>query len=123
MKLKEIFQRAWENKEAIAEGLYNTYVSNNHAIKEEAARRLAICQANTCGFWDSTGTHQNLVVKGQPGCTGCGCNGQYKTAAMSSHCYLKDIGKEPLWDAIMTPDQETEIQKMARQKYEQQIKK
>jgi hypothetical protein len=42
---------------------------------------------------------------------------------MSSHCYLKDIGQQPLWEAIMTPEQETEIQIIARKKYEEQTKK
>jgi hypothetical protein len=101
--------KAWQNRNQIAEGFYNLYISHRESIKEEAARRLSICESNQCGYWDATGTHENLFVKGEPGCTGCGCNGKLKTACMSCHCYLRDIGKMPLWDAVMTPEQERDI--------------
>lgn len=109
MSLLNKLMTAWRNRSQIAEGVYNTYIEHRAEIKEEAARRLAICESNVCGYWDATGTHEKLFVKGQPGCTGCGCNGALKTACMSCTCYLADIGKEPLWSAIMSPEMEKEI--------------
>lgn len=123
MNLREKLQKAWENRNQIAEGFYNTYISHDQEIKEEAARRLAICQSNACGLWDSTGTSENLVVKGEGGCTLCGCNGKLKTAAMQVQCALGDndpaTGKPygtPLWLAVTTEEQEKEVNAIQYQK-------
>ena len=35
---------------------------------------------------------------------------------MSAYCHLKDIGKPALWEAVMTQEQEIEINKIAYQK-------
>lgn len=120
MTLKEKLQKAWENRAHIAEGLWNTYISHNQEIKDEAARRLSICEANTCGYWDSTGTSDKLLVKGKPGCTGCGCTGEYKVACMSCDCTLKELGQTPLWEAIMSREQEMDIKD---KEYHNQFKK
>lgn len=110
MTLKERFQKAWENKGQIVEGLWNTWVSNDKEIKAEAYRRITICKANTCGYWDETGESEKLVMRGSPGCTLCSCNGAIKTATMSAYCPLKDHEQTPLWDAVLTIEQEQEIQ-------------
>lgn len=109
MNWKEKIKLAWENKGDILEGFYNTYISHDPEIKAEAARRLSICEANTCGYWDSTGTSEKLVMKGEPGCTGCGCNGKMKTSAMNLQCYLGDIGQTPLWEAVTTQEMEKAV--------------
>jgi hypothetical protein len=119
MTLREKLQKAWDNRSQIAEGIYNTYLSLDPEIKAEAARRLEICQANTCGLWDSTGTSPKLVIQGKPGCTGCGCEGTYKVNCMKCWCSLKDIGQPPLWDAITTEEMDKEI---AQKQWEEQFK-
>lgn len=127
MKLRETIQKIWENKSEIAEGFYNRYLSMDKDIKEEAARRLTICKQNTCGYWDETGTHERLAIKGSPGCTGCGCNGEMKTNCMSCQCYLGDINPDtgqprsiPLWEAVLTDEQDKHIGQIT---YENQFKK
>ncbi len=120
MNLKDILQKAWENRSQIAEGLYHTYISCKPELEAEAQRRLTICKQNTCGLWDETGTSEKLVVKGKGGCTGCGCEGIYKTHCFQCHCTLKDLGQEPLWDAVI----DREVAKAINQaEYEQQFKK
>lgn len=116
MSLKEKLQKAWENREQIAEGFYNAYLSHDQEIKEEGARRYSICEANTCGLWDSTGTSGKVAIPGQSGCTLCGCNGRLKTSCMQCQCALGDTDPAtgqpygiPLWLAVSTPDQEKEV--------------
>ena len=115
MTLKEKIQKAWENKGHILEGFYNEYISMDPEIKAEAARRLSICEANSCGYWDATGTSEKLVVSGKPGCTACGCEGGMKTSCMQCHCSLKDMGQEPLWDELITQDQAKKINEVTYQ--------
>ena len=109
MKLGERLQKAWENRNQIIDGLYHTYITCKPELEQEAQRRLTICRANTCGMWDETGTSEKLVVKGYPGCTACGCKGDIKVHCFQCHCTLKDMGQEPLWDAVMTQEQANEI--------------
>lgn len=123
MTFKEKLKAAWEHKKDIAEGFYNLYISNNQEIKEEAARRLAICKQNTCGLWDETGMSDRLVVKGKGGCMGCGCEGTLKVNCMQCYCTLGDDkpgdGKnmdKALWLAIITPEQATDINEIAYKK-------
>lgn len=120
MNLQEKLQKIWDNRLHIAEGAFNLYLSMNKEVKEESVRRLAICQANTCSHWDSTGTSEKLVNKGIPGCTLCGCRGDMKTSCMSCHCSLKDIGQEPLWDKVMDIEQDKEYR---QKEWESQFKK
>ncbi len=118
MTLAEKIQKVWNNRSQIAEGAFNFYLSTNQEVKQEAARRLSICQQ--CEYWDPTGTSEKLVTKGYPGCTGCGCRGDIKTSCMNCNCYLKDIRQEPKWTAIMDDDQDKEYR---QKEWEQQFKK
>jgi hypothetical protein len=116
MNLKEILQTAWKNKGVIMEGFYNAYVSQSKEVKAEALRRLEICRTNQCGLYDPKGQSEKAVFKGKESCGGCGCDLYAKCHAMSAHCFLKDLGdldKEPLWDSLMTVEQEMEINKIA----------
>lgn len=119
MNLIEKLQTAWKNKSVIAEGFYNAYVSSNEEIKAEALRRLTICRTNACGHHDPKGESEKAVFKGKESCGGCGCDLYAKCHAMSISCYLKDIGEQPLWEAIITPEQEQEVQQKL---YEEQFK-
>ena len=119
MTLREKLQKIWDNRSQIAEGAFNLYLSTNAEVKEEAARRLAICEQ--CSWWDPTGTSEKLVNKGHAGCTGCGCRGDIKTSCMSCNCYLFDIeGEEAKWLAVMTDEQDKEYH---QKEWEQQFKK
>ena len=118
MTLLEKFTRAWDNRSHIAEAIWNEYISSKPEIKAEAARRLSICKENTCGFWDASGTSDKLVMKGYPGCTACGCNGELKTNCMSCYCTLGDGGvlgsrstmERALWTEMMAVEQERQLQ-------------
>lgn len=120
MELREKIQRVWKNRAQIGQGLFNMYLSMREDVKQEAARRLEICQSNKCGYWDPTGQSDKLVYKGEPGCMGCGCRGTIKANCMECNCYLKDIGETPLWEAIMDSEQEKEYR---QKEYEEQFKK
>lgn len=120
MTLKEKLQKAWENREKIAEGLFYNYLSTNKEVQEEILRRKAICESNECGHYDAEGKGDNVVIPGKPACGLCGCNIPTKPACMSCTCSLADIGQTPLWDAILTQEQEdqmTAAQEEQRQKY------
>lgn len=119
MTLKEKIQLAWKNKGQIAEGFYNAYVSASPEVKEEALKRLTLCRSNQCGLYNPKGENNETlkaVFPGKESCGGCGCDLYAKTHAMSAHCYLKDLNdpeKLPLWEDIMTVEQEIEINKVA----------
>ena len=120
MKLKEIFQLAWENREQIADGLWQKYIAHKPEIEAEALRRMHICETNgKCGFYDPLGKPETSGIPGKPACSQCFCNIDLKCHSPSSHCSLKDIGQEPLWDEMMTPDQEKEVK---QKEWEQQFK-
>jgi hypothetical protein len=119
MTLKDKIKAAWENRGTIAEGFYNAYVSAGKEVKEEAIKRLEICRSNQCGLHNPKGVNNDdfkAVFPGKESCGGCGCDLYAKCHAMSAHCYLKDIGKPALWEAVMTQEQEIEINKVAYQK-------
>lgn len=118
MNLQEKIQKIWVNRDSIAEGFYNAFLNINPEIHEEANRRLSICRSNQCGFYDKEGSSETVVVKGLESCGGCGCNLTGKTHAMSKWCYLKDIGKEPLWDSLMSHDDEVQINKKLQEEHE-----
>ncbi len=106
MTLSEKIQKVWENRTQIAEGWYNQFLSNDPMIKEEIDKRLWICRSNICGHYDSEGKPENAVMPGSPSCAICKCNIGMKTACMSCHCALQEIGQKALWGAVMTADQE-----------------
>ncbi len=154
MKLREVFQLAWDNKEKIAEGLWHKYVEHKPEIEAEAQRRIYICTTNgKCGYYDPEGKPETSVIVGKPACSQCHCNIDLKCHTPSHHCSLLDIqiqrlkelisetdvtdiaacrvainqlqqqgidvGTDPLWDEMMTPDQEKEIK---QKEWEQQFK-
>jgi hypothetical protein len=120
MTLKEKFQLAWENKGKIAEGLWNTYIAHKPEIEQEAQRRIYICSTNTtCGYYDPEGKPETSVIPGQPACSACHCNISLKCHSPSSYCSLRDLGREPLWEEMMTGEQEKEVKQI---EWEQQFK-
>ena len=123
MNLKEKLQAAWNNKGTIIEGFYNAYVSSKQEVKDEALKRLELCRTNQCGFHDPKGQSEKAVFKGKESCGGCGCDLFAKAHAMSAQCYLGDVDSAtgeprgiPIWTAIMTHEQELEINKIAYQR-------
>jgi len=120
ISLKEKLQKIWENKRGIAEGLYNTFLSHDPEIKAELARRVTICESNVCGYYDAKGETEKVVVRGKPACALCGCNIQTKAAVMWLDCTLKEHGQTPLWEALITEEQDKEINTIA---YKEQFKK
>ena len=127
MKLKELFQTAWKNKGQIVEGFYNAFVSASPMVKDEAIRRLEICRSNQCGLYNPKGVNNETmkaVFPGKESCGGCGCDLYAKCHAMSAHCFLAEVpGKEPLWDAVMTLEQEQEVNTIAYKKQFENRKK
>ena len=75
-------------------------------MEKIAQKRLEICRANTCGLYDAKGESSICVKKGSGCCSGCGCNDLFKTHSLSSYCYLKDIGRTPLWKSEMSEVEE-----------------
>ncbi len=120
MKLLETLKLAWENKDAIAEGFYNTYLSMDKEMHEEAERRKAICESNICGHYDAEGKVETSAIPGKPACSICHCNTELMVHTMSKVCSLKMIEQEPLWAAVTTNDMELHV---GQKKWEQQFKK
>ena len=118
--LKEKLQTIWENKESIADGFYHAYIHCTPEIEAEAIKRLNLCRKNTCGLHDPNGTSEKAVLKGSESCAGCGCVLKAKTHSMSNHCWLKNIGQTPIWDAVLTEEQDKEMQELI---YNNQFKK
>lgn len=103
---RESLLRAWKSKNQILEGIVNKVFKNEH-IEEIAEERMMICESNLCGYYDADGSSERAVVKGQPACAGCGCALALKVRCMSCHCHLKDEKLHPLWDAVISPAEET----------------
>ena len=119
MKIKEILQKAWENKGQISEGFYNAYLSQNKEIREEALRRLKICRTNQCGYYNPEGKNEGDMIAVFPGaesCGACGCKLYEACHSLSKTCSLIDKGQEPLWSAILTQEQEDELNRQAAEK-------
>lgn len=118
MNLREKFQKVWENRNQIAEGLYNAYISNSEEIKAEVNRRMEICKSNQCGYWDPEGKGDKIVLKGQPGCNACGCTAPAKQACMSCNCGLEALQVQKLKEIGGVPDNlsMTEYRTLAQQK-------
>lgn len=93
--------KIWRNRKKILEGWFNKHIRfwKKTDIDKIAAERLRICRTNKCGYYDPFGQSPNTIVKGHESCGGCGCKFPEKQYSLSSYCYLKDIGKTPLWDA------------------------
>ena len=98
--------KVWKAKGQIIEGIVNNVFKQDH-IEEIAAERLAICSSNLCGLYDEDGSSEQAAIKGQAACAGCGCSLKLKTRCLSCHCHLKDIKQHPLWEAVISPAEET----------------
>lgn len=121
MKLLDTLKLAWENKGGIAEGFYNTYLSLDKEMKEEAQRRKEICESNNCGHYDAEGNPETSAIPGKPACDICHCNIELMCHTMSKTCSLEKLeGRVPLWAAVTTEDMEKEV---AQKRYEAQFKK
>ena len=110
MNIKETLQLAWNNRVQITDALYNKYIEIKPEIEAEALRRKAICESNTCGYYDKDGKPETSVVPGKPACSICHCNIDLKVNCRICWCALKDIQQQPLWDAMMTKEQDDHIQ-------------
>lgn len=93
------------NKGKIIEGLLNSLLRTRY-VEKIAVRRNKLCSSNVCGLYNAPGNADNCFVPGQPCCAGCGCKLAWKQRSLASHCYLKDMGQTPLWEAEMTEDEE-----------------
>lgn len=120
MNLKDTLKLAWENRAQIADGFYHTYIVHKPEIDAEAARRKAICESNICGYYDAEGKPETSSVSGQPACSICHCNINAKIHCRYCYCALKDIDKEPLWDIMMTKEQDDAL---IVKEYEEQFNK
>lgn len=107
MNMKNVI-KIWKNKDQIIEGITNS-IFKKEDVEEIAAERLAICRSNKCGFYDPRGESEKAVVKGKESCGACGCLLKYKTHSLSSSCGLTEVGKEPLWKAILTKKEEDKL--------------
>lgn len=74
-----------------------------------AEKRLKICQSNKCRLYDARGEFPITFVKGKPACGACGCNAKWLTHSLSSDCSLRFQGKEPLWVAEMSEEEENKF--------------
>lgn len=109
MTWKERLQTTWNNRHQIAEGFYNTYIASSEEIKQEAKRRMEICRTNQCGLYNPEGIDDNklkAIIPGSESCGGCGCVLEAKAHCMSCRCHLGDVEQMPLWDRVLTKEQE-----------------
>lgn len=95
----------WKNKGKILEGIKNSIFKQEH-IEDISASRTKLCQTNECGYYDHLGETEKVVLRGHPSCAQCGCKIALKSRSLSSFCSLKDIGKTPMWEAVMTQKEE-----------------
>lgn len=88
----------WRNRKKILEGIWYNHVvfffNKKHWAKREVEHRRNIC--DTCPYLDRIGRGNNVILKGQPACSFCGCNIKEKTACLSCEC----AHIEPKWKAI-----------------------
>lgn len=106
MKVNPIY--LWKQKGKIAEGIKNSVFKQDH-IEEIAAERIAICRTNVCGHYDPKGESPNAYFPGQESCGYCGCKSAWMVRSLSTNCSLIKDGKEPLWKAVVTEDEEQSI--------------
>lgn len=99
----------WQHRKQILEGLHNK-VFLAKQTRKIADDRLAICRANTCGYYDKEGKSEMAIVKGTESCAGCGCNLEVKSHCLSCSCFLEELKLKPLWDKLLTTEEEEKIQ-------------
>lgn len=102
--------KVWKNKGKILEGIKNSLFKTEH-IEDLAQERITICRQNTCGYYDVFGESEKVIVKGVESCGACGCKLSYAVRALSKTCGLEELGKVPLWKAMMTQEEEDYLQK------------
>jgi hypothetical protein len=100
--------KLWKNRNQILEGIKNS-IFRTEDIEHIAEERRAICEANTCGYFNPQGDSLKCFIKGQLCCAACGCNLEWKLRSLSSSCGLKEIGRKPLWDAVLDEQEETKL--------------
>lgn len=100
--------KIWKNKSQIIEGITNS-IFKKEDIEEIATERLTICRTNKCGFYDPEGKSDKAFYPGEESCGCCGCKLAWKTRSLSSACALKDIGKIPLWDGILSEEENIKL--------------
>ncbi len=105
---ESIFQKAWENRAKIWEGLKNKTFKKDD-VEQLAEERISICRSNKCGYYDKDGTSDIAVFKGKESCGACGCRLDWKTRALSSNCGLEELKQEPLWKAVVNQLEENMI--------------
>lgn len=120
MNWKDTLKLAWENKDLIAEGFFNKYLSLDKEMQEEAERRKSICESNICGHYDVEGKPETSAIPGKPACNICHCNIDLMCHTMSKTCSLKMLDQTPLWEAVTTDEQEKHVGQI---KWENQFKK
>jgi len=118
MDIAKTLRLAWENRNQIAEGLYNTYIEHKPEIEEEGKRRRSICESNVCGLYDKEGKAETSAIPGRPACTFCACVIELKTNCLSCYCSLGDKevpgDKLQMDKALWLPITDNEIEKEIR---------
>jgi hypothetical protein len=104
----ERLMRLWKDRNKIVEGIANI-VFVNQEVEKIASERVAICKSNKCGHYDQTGSSPKAYIKGSPSCGICGCNIRALTHSLHSECSLTELGQAPLWEAVMTEEEENSI--------------
>ena len=93
------WDKIWKARKHIMEGVTNL-VFRNKFIEDVAKERLAIC--NTCEH-----KGDDCEIPGTGPCSGaCGCILKVKVRSLSSECGLVYLDKEPLWEALLTEQDE-----------------
>ena len=97
-KLFDIFQK----RKQIFEGIMNTMFTSKD-VEEIAAKRMEVC--NSCPHIDKEGS-KCFLPGSQPCCGHCGCKLAFMTRSLSSAC---SDPENPRWEAILSPDEEAEV--------------
>lgn len=100
--------KIWKDKGQIFEAIKNS-VFKKEDVEKIAEERLAICRTNKCGLYDPEGKSEKAYFPGQESCGGCGCKLSWLTRALSKDCTLAELGQEPLWEAVLTLEEEDKL--------------
>lgn len=100
--------KLWKNKGQILEGITNS-IFKKEDVEEIANARHLICIANDCGYYDPGGKMESAYFPGEESCGACGCKMKWKLRSLSSNCGLTQVGKTPLWTAVITEEEETKL--------------
>ena len=106
--MKWNIKKIWKKHREILEGITNATFKNEH-VEQIAELRKQICETNVCGHYDAEGKSEICYFPGNPCCSACGCKLSWKQRSLSDSCGLKDLGKDPLWESVMTDQDEKEF--------------